>query len=104
MPKHHGCLSAMAFIALSIPTDGQRIARLFMPLAKVLWGRFNFRARSCRIVNSVTSHGSVVEFKGKWYLLYHNKALSKNNFRRSVCFDEIRFAEDGKINRLQPQN
>jgi arabinoxylan arabinofuranohydrolase len=26
----------------------------------------------------LTSHGSVVEFKGQWYLFYHNAALSGN--------------------------
>jgi len=30
--------------------------------------------------------------------------LSKNNYRRSICFDEITFDENGKINKLKLNN
>ena len=49
-----------------------------------------------------TSHGSIVEFKNKWYVFYHDNSLSNDSKRRSVRFDEISFAADGKINRLIP--
>ncbi|MCR2807037.1 family 43 glycosylhydrolase [Paenibacillus soyae] len=56
-----------------------------------------------------TTHGSVAEFKGKWYLFYHNQAISGQGNLRSVCIDEIEFNEDGTIrtvrqtaNGLQP--
>jgi beta-xylosidase len=45
-----------------------------------------------------TSHGSVVEFKDKWYLFYHNKALSGKGNLRSICFDPVTFNEDGTMN------
>lgn len=45
-----------------------------------------------------TAHGSVVEFNGKWYSFYHTADFSGNGVLRSVCFDELTFAEDGKIN------
>jgi beta-xylosidase len=52
--------------------------------------------------NSLTSHGSVVEFKGKWYLFYHNAALSGGkNTNRSICFDEVTFNEDGTMNKVK---
>ncbi|SEU19176.1 family 43 glycosylhydrolase [Paenibacillus sp. NFR01] len=44
-----------------------------------------------------TTHGSVTEFKGKWYLFYHNQAVSGEGTLRSVCIDELDFAEDGAI-------
>jgi hypothetical protein len=45
-----------------------------------------------------TSHGSIVEFRGKWYLFYHNAALSKGiGVLRSVCVDELFFNPDGTI-------
>ena len=44
-----------------------------------------------------TSHGSVVEYKGHWYIFYHNDALSGAGNLRSVCVDEIFFNEDGTI-------
>jgi hypothetical protein len=46
-----------------------------------------------------TNHGSVVEYKGKWYMFYHNKSLSntgKGNLR-SICVDELHFNPDGSI-------
>lgn len=44
-----------------------------------------------------TSHGSVVEYKGDWYLFYHNKAISGTGNLRSVCVDKLEFDENGKI-------
>ncbi|MCW3088772.1 MAG: Xylan 1,4-beta-xylosidase [Sediminibacterium sp.] len=46
-----------------------------------------------------TNHGSVVEFKGKWYAFYHNQSLSntgKGNLR-SICVDVLNFNDDGTI-------
>ncbi|WP_127506426.1 family 43 glycosylhydrolase [Paenibacillus humicus] len=44
-----------------------------------------------------TTHGSVAEFKGQWYLFYHNQAISGEGNLRSMCIDELRFEEDGSI-------
>lgn len=44
-----------------------------------------------------TSHGSIVEYKGKWYAFYHNKSLSGQGNLRSLCVDELKFNEDGTI-------
>lgn len=44
-----------------------------------------------------TTHGSVAEFKGQWYLFYHNQELSGEGTLRSVCIDELYFNEDGTI-------
>ena len=64
-------------------------------------GPFEFIGEVMYSVDSWTSHGSIVEFKGKWYVFYHNMSLSGNNYRRSICYDEITFLPDGKINRLE---
>lgn len=64
-------------------------------------GPFEFVGEIMDPVNSWTYHGSIAEYKGKWYIFYHDQTLSGNGFRRSVCFDEITFDEDGKINRLK---
>lgn len=45
-----------------------------------------------------TAHGSVVEFNGKWYSFYHTADFSAAGNLRSVCFDELTFADDGRIN------
>ncbi|MDF7826508.1 family 43 glycosylhydrolase [Pontiellaceae bacterium B12227] len=52
--------------------------------------------------SSLTTHGSVVEYKGQWYLFYHNAALSGGKAtNRSICFDKVSFNEDGTINRVE---
>lgn len=45
-----------------------------------------------------TAHGSVVKYKSKWYQFYHTGNFGNRGNLRSVCFDELTFAPDGKIN------
>jgi hypothetical protein len=50
-----------------------------------------------------TNHGSVVEYKGKWYMFYHNQSLSntgKGNLR-SICVDVVNFNDDGSIKMIE---
>jgi beta-xylosidase len=52
--------------------------------------------------NSFTTHPGLVEFKGQWYMFYHNGAVKKpvdggGSFRRSVCMDYMYFNDDGTI-------
>jgi acetyl esterase/lipase len=62
-------------------------------------GPFTYAGKVMEHVASVTQHGCVVQFKGRWYVLYHTSELSNgNNFRRSVCIDELRFDANGRIN------
>ncbi len=44
-----------------------------------------------------TSHGSIVEYNGQWYLFYHSSNASGINELRSVCVDKLYFNEDGTI-------
>ncbi|SDH47261.1 family 43 glycosylhydrolase [Bacteroides ovatus] len=44
-----------------------------------------------------TTHGSIVEFKGKWYMFYHTSNFSGQGALRSVCFDPVEFNADGTI-------
>lgn len=47
------------------------------------------------------SHGSIVEFKGNWYLLYHNSDLSGGRPElRSICIDRLHYNPDGTIQRV----
>jgi len=65
-------------------------------------GPYNFQGEVMDVVSSWTSHGSIVQFKGKWYVFYHNRDLpGGSNYRRSICFDEITFDKNGKINKLK---
>ncbi len=44
-----------------------------------------------------TSHGSIVEYKGKWYALYHVNNPSGRDELRSVCIDPLEYNPDGTI-------
>ena len=44
-----------------------------------------------------TSHGSVVEFRNKYYFVYHTQDLSGHGTQRSVCIEEFEFNPDGSI-------
>ena len=65
--------------------------------SRYIRGPFRYKGEIIKNVGSSTSHGSIVEFKGKYYLFYHTRDLSKHNYKRSVCFDEISFDKDGNI-------
>ena len=66
-------------------------------------GPFTYAGKVMERATGVTQHGSIAEFRDHWYLVYHNTDLSKgNNFRRSVCMDEVTFDKDGKINIVKP--
>ncbi|OHB64856.1 MAG: alpha-N-arabinofuranosidase [Planctomycetes bacterium RBG_13_60_9] len=50
-----------------------------------------------------TNHPSIVEYKGQWYLFYHDKDLSpKFDKNRSIRADYLSFNEDGTINKVTP--
>jgi beta-xylosidase len=65
-------------------------------------GPWEYQGETMAPMMAGTSHGSITEYKGKWYIFYHDKSLSGDKKRRSVCFDEISFSPDGKIIRLDP--
>lgn len=57
------------------------------------------------INNGNNNHGSIVEFQGKSYLFYHNRKLTQelghdNTYERSIAVQELTYAPDGTINRL----
>jgi hypothetical protein len=48
-----------------------------------------------------TEHHSIVEYKGQWYLFYHDDQLAPNNDRnRSVRVDCLYFNDDGTIKKV----
>ncbi len=50
-----------------------------------------------------TSHHSLVEYKGQWYLFYHDRDLSPGfDKRRSIRADKLYFNEDGSIRKVVP--
>jgi hypothetical protein len=66
-------------------------------------GPFTYAGPVMHRAASVTQHGSIVPFRGRWYLFYHTSDIpGGNTFRRAVCVDELTFAPDGRIIPVTP--
>ena len=66
-------------------------------------GPFTYRGRIMEPVIGWTTHHSIVEYKGKWYLFYHDCELSNGiNHRRCVKYTELNIHEDGTIDTIRP--
>jgi hypothetical protein len=54
-------------------------------------------------MNCWTNHQSFVQYKGQWYLFYHQDAYSpKFDKNRSICADSLFFNPDGTIRKVTP--
>lgn len=66
-------------------------------------GPFTYRGKILDPVVGWTTHHSIVEFKGKWYLFHHDSSLSGGkNHLRCVKVKEIFYTKEGEIT-LTPQ-
>ena len=66
-------------------------------------GPFTYKGKILDPVLGWTTHHSIVEFKGKWYLFYHDCSLSGGiNHKRCVKFRELKYNEDGTIIPMKP--
>lgn len=61
-------------------------------------GPFTYRGRILEPVLGWTTHHSIVEFAGKWYLLYHDATLSNGiNHLRCIKVKELYYSDDGRM-------
>ena len=61
-------------------------------------GPFTYRGRIMEPVIGWTTHHSIIEYHGKWYIFYHDCELSGGiNHRRCVKFKELHYNEDVMI-------
>lgn len=53
--------------------------------------------------NSNTNHQALIEFKGKWYFIYHTGGINPggSSFHRSVCIDRLYYNPDGTMKRIR---
>ena len=66
-------------------------------------GPFTYKGRIMEPVLGWTTHHSIVEIDGEWYLFYHDSSLSGGiNHQRCVMFREIKYNEDGTIQCMKP--
>lgn len=62
------------------------------------YGPFTVRGKVLEPVLGWTNHHSIVEFKGKWYLFYHDSQASGGQTHlRNVKVTELRYRPDGSI-------
>lgn len=62
------------------------------------YGPFTYKGIILTPVSGWTTHHSIVEFKGKWYLFHHDCELSGGKTHlRNIKYAEIRYRDDGTI-------
>ncbi len=67
------------------------------------YGPFTYGGKILEPVIGWTTHHSIVEVDGKWYLFYHDSSYSRGvNSMRCVKFTEITYNEDGSIQTINP--
>ena len=71
--------------------------RMHYAMSKSPLGPWDYRGILLLPTGCDTSHGSIVEYKGEWFLFYHNQALSNQGNLRSICVDRLYYNPDGSI-------
>jgi hypothetical protein len=69
------------------------------------YGPFKYAGRILNPVVGWTSHHSIVEFNGEWYLFYHDSSLSKGvTHLRNIKVIKIEYDKNGFIKTINPYN
>ncbi|MBX2971145.1 MAG: glycoside hydrolase family 43 protein [Cyclobacteriaceae bacterium] len=66
------------------------------------YGPFTYQGVILEPVQGWTNHHSIAEFKGKWYLFYHDVQLSGQTHLRNIKVTELTYNEDGSIQTITP--
>ena len=67
------------------------------------YGPFTYKGKILNPVVGWTTHHSICEVEGKWYLFYHDSSLSEGvTHLRCIKVAEIKYNEDGTIQTLNP--
>jgi hypothetical protein len=65
------------------------------------YGPFTYKGVILKPVLGWTNHHSIVQFKGKWYLFYHDTELSGKTHLRNVKVTELKYNKDGSIQTIE---
>jgi hypothetical protein len=65
-------------------------------------GPFTYKGIIMRPVQGWTTHHSIIEFKDKWYIFYHDTELSNKTWLRNVKVTELKRNPDGSIVTINP--
>ena len=66
------------------------------------YGPFTYKGVIMNPVKGWTTHHSIVEFKGRWYLYYHDSELSGKTHLRNIKMRELVRDENGNIQTITP--
>lgn len=67
------------------------------------YGPFTYGGRILEPVVGWTTHHSIIEFEGRWYLFYHDSSLSKGvTHLRSIKVTELKYRSDRSIQTIDP--
>ena len=67
------------------------------------YGPFTYKGVVLNPVLGWTNHHSIIEFKGKWYLFYHDSSLSGGKTHlRNIKMTELVYNNDGTIRTIDP--
>lgn len=95
--KHNG------LYYLTYASSGDEREMMHYATATDMEGTWTYRgALTGMAENSFTIHPGIIEYKGNWYLFYHNAKLTLNGIpgaigRRSVCVDYLYYKPDGTM-------
>lgn len=67
-----------------------------------LYGPFTYQGVLMNPVKGWTTHHSIVEFKGKWYIFYHDVELSGKTHLRNIKVMELKRKPDGSFETITP--
>ena len=65
-------------------------------------GPFTYKGVFLKPVQGWTTHHSIVEINGKWYMFYHDTQLSGKDYLRNVKVTELHHNADGTIQLIDP--
>ena len=66
------------------------------------YGPFTYKGRILEPVEGWTSHHSITQVDGQWYLFYHDTQLSGQTHLRNVKMTSLEFRADGSIVTINP--
>jgi len=62
-----------------------------------VYGPFTYQGIFLKPVQGWTSHHSIIQYKSKWYLFYHDTELSGKTHLRNIKMTELKYNKDGSI-------
>ena len=69
--------------------------------AKNVYGPYTYRGVLLTPVPGWTTHHSILEFNGKWYMFYHDSERSGLSHKRNMKFVSLEFNNDGSIKTIE---